>query len=283
MALFYDQVMADAVGSVINTKEEIGTVTLNGVASKILGIILQDVLTAVPATAKSNLGKFHISSDDANINKFSHDGGLAAQGGTATNQGGKQTRSQFISMDQEVSPKADITFEYEQDGISVDADIAAQAFVVYSDGKVPADIIEALWKRYLPYPVRQSKVSNMAAMGTTNLSKSYDDVLTFEGKYKELISYKCKALEHALATDGEHVLGFNDLFKTGTIDLGPVKLPVPAISAELGAQVDMPTRWAEEWPLYVLKGSGKENFTPEMTLQQITTGAYTSSITINAR
>ena len=61
--------------------------------------------------------------------------------------------------------KAEIDFESEFEAPDGTADVAAAAFVVYSDGDVAADVIEALWKRYMPYPVRQAKVSNDDELG----------------------------------------------------------------------------------------------------------------------
>lgn len=285
MTLHYDRVAIDAVGALLGARDDIGTITLNNAAKRIVGLIIQDVLTAIPTTAEAYLGKIHVSSTDAQLVNFVTDSAIVHAGVSATNAGGKQVHTRFVPLDIQGDdlPKADITFEYEVEAPDGGSTIACAVFLVYTDGDVPADILEALWKRYMPFPVRQSKIANDDELGDA-LIEVYDDLITFEGKHTEIIGYRGSLVNDALLTAGEHALAYCELSQGGTLlDLNPMKLPLPAWNAELGTQIDNPDRWAEEWPLYISKGNGKEDIQPEFHIQQVTTGALASNVTLTAR
>lgn len=274
----------DAVGTTANTPEAIGTVTLNSKARRVIGFIFQAVGSGTKTPTEATLGTFVVTSADLDLVDYEITSLNAFGAPPATNSEADMPFPQIVPvMKSGDFDGSSISFQYNAELPEPTEDMAAQAFVIYDDGTTPQRVIDRLFSGYgaMNYPVNQSKSSNLPTAGSAT-SAALTDTINIEGKFTTVNNYVCVIVPDAAETDSEPLLGYIEWTSSYT-GITPLKTPIPALGSELGTKVGKATNPKPiVLPLWVPKGTKKEQFTPTLKLLGTTSGAFAINVSLTA-
>lgn len=291
MTIFARTVAADNVGTTADTFEAVGTVTLNNVAKRVLGIIAIAVSSGTMTTAEALMGSFRITADDLGITNMELGADLAVGGGPATNEQGVVLTPKLRSLRY---PRKGFNSGADIDGIDIDieysanlpeptSDAAGQLTVIYDDGKTPGDILDK-WPHMIN-DINWWGRANDDEIGDAT-SETMDDTISVPKWVTEIVGMDAHVAPDTVLTAGEFFLGYIEFTSTLGTTFAPQEWPVPAINACLGTPVGIPvTQYpSPSIPMHISGfGKKKETITPTAKLLNVTSGANALSCTLYGR
>lgn len=288
MVIFCDAVQIDDVLTTVGSVETVGTITFNDKAKRLLALMFQLAGSGVKTTAEANIAEWLVQSDDLGLSTYKVASLRNEGGGPATQSGSEPIPLQIIPMGKgpggmPIKPKNDIVFSIDLLAPDGTEEGAAAAYAVYDDGTSPPDILESWAKGQYLVPSIQSKNASDDEIGDAT-SEEFDETLTIEGRYSEVVGLIIVQSPDAVPTTAEPFMGHIEITSTVS-DITPQKWPIPARGAILigtlaGRGFSAP---ATILPIHHKKSRAIDTYTMTAKLLATTSGANAVTVSLLAR
>ena len=282
--LHYQQVSADAVGTLAGTVEAIGNITLPSNCSKLYGIIVQDGSTGVKTTAEGVVGQFICQ-----FNELAKTSSMMLTSGSGFGGAPAATAASVdpgffvpIQTSSGVNP-ANVTMSFTYDIVLDSTDEQfAQVFALSSNGPINEAVLANRGRGLDALKTASTwwDTADGPAIGVA-LATATATNITVPSYVKLITAMAIQVQTDAVLTAGEHWGGYVTL--AGTIpDLYPMNCPIPLRDASLGAVTsEIENNMTYVYPMHIPHlANTNDTITCTVNLNQVTTAGSVVSITL---